>query len=112
MTDAAVLADRFDGFSIAARKLRQLALGGNLNVNGRISGSKEGNTPVSKVLDHLIQTAHASGCSVTVRGRTLSRSHNLVGLLVEAGIDAISLSPQGIPSVKKLVAEAETKRGF
>ena len=108
---AKALAERFDGFSVAARKLRQLipssqqpsSMGSDLH--GEVDGS------VAGVLEHLIDASHGAGHRLTVRGRTFSRSQNLVRFLVDAGIDAISVNPEAIPRIKEWITEAESTGG-
>lgn len=105
--DAVALAERFDGFSVAARKLRRLTPGKEVESTRNFRPDEKVNISVRGVLKRLIEAAHGAGYGVTIRGRTFSRSQKLITLLVEAGIDALSLNPEGIPQVKHWVAAAE-----
>ncbi len=103
---AEMLATKFDGFSLAARKLRGLipsASGdhGSRNTHGDVEPS------VASVLQHLIDVAHAAGHSLTVRGRTFARSQKLIQFLTRSGIDALSVNPEAIPRIAQWVADAE-----
>lgn len=106
---AEALAPKFDGFSLAARKLRGLIPSAPpVRGAGRFDNHGEVEPSVAGVLGHLIDAAHAAGHLLTVRGHTFSRSQNLVRFLADAGIDAISVNPEAIPRVAKWVAEAES----
>jgi pyruvate,water dikinase len=107
VADAESLAGRFDGFSVAAQNLRSLIPG---SPGGDLRGAEPGdpaNTPLKDLLKHLMEVCHGRGGTLTVRGRTFRRSRNLVRLLFETGVDAVSVNPEGIPSLKKWIAGAE-----
>jgi pyruvate,water dikinase len=106
--DAKSLADRFDGFSLAARKLRSLVPEPNGKTSDGLEPHGEVDASVAGVLDHLLEAAHGAGHGLTVRGRTFSRSQRLVQFLVAAGIDAISVNPEAIPRIKGWIAHAES----
>ncbi|MDZ7699961.1 MAG: phosphoenolpyruvate synthase [Deltaproteobacteria bacterium] len=107
--NAEALSTKFDGFSLTARKLRRLIPSGS-NEQGTLNNHGDVEPSVAGVLNHLMDTAHAAGHSLTVRGRTFGRSQKLIQFLTQAGIDALSVNPEAIPRIAKWVAEAEAFR--
>jgi pyruvate, water dikinase len=102
-------ADRFDGFSIGSNDLTQLTLGVD-----RDSGAKElvaifdeRDPAVVRMIQDVIRRAHGRGATVGICGQAPSDHPGFAEMLVEAGIDSISLNPDSIPSVIRRVHEAE-----
>jgi pyruvate,water dikinase len=58
----------------------------------------------------LIETAHAADTKVGICGQAPSDYPEFAAFLVEAGIDSISLNPDSVVDVRRLVAEAERRR--
>jgi pyruvate, water dikinase len=102
-------ADRFDGFSIGSNDLTQLTLGVD-----RDSGAKElvaifdeRDPAVIWMIRDVIRRAHVRGATVGICGQAPSDHPGFAEMLVEAGIDSISLNPDSIPSVIRRVHDAE-----
>jgi pyruvate, water dikinase len=102
-------AERFDGFSIGSNDLTQLVLGVD-----RDSGAEEmrnlfdeRDPAVERMIRDVISRAHARGVPVGICGQAPSDHAGFAEMLVEAGIDSISLNPDSVPGVIRRVAEAE-----
>ncbi len=102
-------AERFDGFSIGSNDLTQLTLGVD-----RDSGAKEltaifdeRDPAVVSMIRDVIRRAHAVGAKVGICGQAPSDHADFAEMLVEAGIDSMSLNPDTIPSVVRRVAAVE-----
>jgi pyruvate,water dikinase len=107
--DARSLADKFDGFSVAARKLRLLIPDPDQKSSIGPEPHGEVDASVAGVLEHLLGTAHGAGHEgLTIRGRSFSRSQKLVRFLVKAGVEGISVNPEAIPRIKGWVADVES----
>jgi pyruvate, water dikinase len=107
------LAERFDGFSIGSNDLTQLVLGVD-----RDSGAEEmraifdeRDPAVERMIRDVIRRAHAGGAGVGICGQAPSDHPGFAEMLVEAGIDSISLNPDSVPDVIRRVAEAEARVG-
>jgi len=100
-------ASRFDGFSIGSNDLTQLVLGIDRGASGLAHLFNERNTAVTRMIQQVIQAAHKAGCKVGICGEAPSNYPDFAAFLVEAGIDSISLSPDSVISVKRLVANVE-----
>jgi pyruvate,water dikinase len=104
-------AGRFDGFSIGSNDLTQLVLGVDRDSSQLSHLFDERNEAVKRVISQVIDTAHAAGCKVGICGQAPSDYPDFAEFLVERGIDSISLNPDSIIPVKKLVAEVESRLG-
>ena len=60
----------------------------------------------------VIQEAHKAGVKVGLCGHAPSNRPEFAEFLVEYGIDSISVVPDSFISVKKHVAEAESRRSY
>lgn len=100
-------ARRFDGFSIGSNDLTQLVLGVDRD-SARLSDIfDEQNEAVMRMIRSVIETAHANGRKVGLCGQAPSDRPELVELLVQAGIDSLSVTPDSFVGVKQSVARAE-----
>ncbi len=59
------------------------------------------------MIETLIARAHAAGAKVGLCGQAPSNDPAFARLLVQAGIDSISVTPDSFAAVKRHVAEAE-----
>jgi pyruvate,water dikinase len=100
-------ASRFDGFSIGSNDLTQLVLGIDRGASELAHLFDERNTAVTRMIRQVIQAAHNAGCKVGICGEAPSNYPDFATFLVEAGIESMSLSPDSVISVKRLVANAE-----
>lgn len=100
-------ARRFDGFSIGSNDLTQLTLGVDRD-SGTLAGLfNERDPAVLWMIREVIRKARAAGRHIGLCGQAPSNDPAFARLLVEAGIDAISVTPDSFLSVKRNVAEAE-----
>ncbi len=109
-----VLADQFseyfDGFSIGSNDLTQLVLGVDRDSAELAYLFDERNDAVKLMISDLIRRAHAHGRKVGICGQAPSDHPDFAVWLAKEGIDSISLSPDSVMGVIKLVSEAESKR--
>lgn len=106
-----ILADefarRFDGFSIGSNDLTQLTLGVDRD-SGELAGLFDERDPAVRwMIETVIARAHAAGRKVGLCGQAPSNDPAFARLLVEAGIDSISVTPDSFFAVKTHVAAAE-----
>ena len=100
-------AKRFDGFSIGSNDLTQLTLGVDRDSGELAAVFDERDPAVLWMINQAIERAHAAGVKVGFCGQAPSNDPAYARLLVEAGVDSISVSPDTFLRVKQLVAEAE-----
>ncbi|MFQ6549011.1 phosphoenolpyruvate synthase [Aestuariibius sp. 2305UL40-4] len=104
---AAEFAERFDGFSIGSNDLTQLTLGIDRDSEELAPLFSEADPSVVWMIETLIEKAHAAGAKVGLCGQAPSNDPAFAKVLVQAGIDSISVTPDSFLAVKKNVAEAE-----
>ena len=104
-------ARRFDGFSIGSNDLTQLVLGVDRDSEVLAEQFDERHEAVTRTIRQVIDAAHTAGTRIALCGQAPSDYPSFAEFLVEAGIDAISVSPDSFLSVKKTVAAAEKKYG-
>jgi pyruvate, water dikinase len=63
------------------------------------------------MIESLIARAHKAGAKVGLCGQAPSNDPAFARLLVKAGIDSISVTPDSFIAVKRNVAAAEAKPG-
>lgn len=100
-------AARFDGFSIGSNDLTQLTLGVDRDSAALAGLFDERNAAVQWMISTVIERAHKAGAKVGLCGQAPSNDPDYARLLVEAGIDSISVTPDSFRAVKQNVAEAE-----
>jgi pyruvate, water dikinase len=100
-------AKRFDGFSIGSNDLTQLTLGVDRDSGELAALFDERDAAVRWMIETVIERAHAAGAKVGFCGQAPSNDPSFARLLVEAGIDSISVTPDSFFSVKGHVADAE-----
>ena len=100
----------FDGFSIGSNDLASLVLGVDRD-NAKLAKNvfDERNPAVMMAIGHLIKTAHSHGIKIGICGQAPSDYPEIVEFLVENEIDSISLNPDVIGRMKKVVAKVEEK---
>lgn len=104
-------ADRFDGFSIGSNDLTQLTLGVDRDSAALAHLFDERDPAVIASIERLIAVAHAKGVKVGLCGQRPSDDPDYARLLVRAGIDSISVTPDSFLRVKDHVAAAERDEG-
>jgi pyruvate,water dikinase len=108
---ADAFADRFDGFSIGSNDLTQLTLGIDRDSEALADQFDERDPAVLWMIRSVIEKAHAKGRKVGLCGQAPSNDPGFARLLVEAGIDTISVTPDSFLSVKANVKAAESTKG-
>ncbi len=110
-----ILADRFaarfDGFSIGSNDLTQLVLGVDRDSAGLAYLFDERDEAVVIMIRQAIAAAHAAGRKVGICGQAPSDYPEFAELLVDAGIDSISLNPDSLIAVRRHVAACEQQPG-
>lgn len=100
-------ASRFDGFSIGSNDLTQLTLGVDRDAEDLAALFDESDPAVLWMIENLITRAHKAGAKVGLCGQAPSNDPAFARLLVHAGIDSISVTPDSFVAVKRHVAQAE-----
>lgn len=100
-------AQRFDGFSIGSNDLTQLVLGVDRDSSLLAPLFDERNEAIKIMIRNLIKDAHEVGSKVGICGQAPSDYPEFSAFLVEAGIDSISLNPDSIIKMKRVVAHQE-----
>ncbi|RLM54000.1 phosphoenolpyruvate synthase [Halobellus sp. Atlit-31R] len=108
-----VLADRFadlfDGFSIGSNDLTQLLLGVDRNSRKLASLFDERDEAVERSIRSLIEEAHGHDRPVGICGDAPSTVPGYVDVLIDAGIDSISVTPDAVLETIERVSEAEER---
>ncbi|MCF6522705.1 phosphoenolpyruvate synthase [Streptomyces sp. JJ36] len=104
---AAEFSDRFDGFSIGSNDLTQLTLGVDRDSEQLAPLFDERDPAVTRSIERLVQDAHGRGRKTGLCGQRPSDDPDFARLLVEAGIDSVSVTPDSFLVVKQNVAAAE-----
>ncbi|MGE5241275.1 MAG: phosphoenolpyruvate synthase [Bacteroidota bacterium] len=106
----ALLAEEFlqhlDGFSIGSNDLTQLTLGVDRD-SGLLSGFDERNPAVLKLMELAIRAARKMGKYVGICGQAPSDYPEITAWLVRQGIESISLNPDSVIPMTRVVLEAE-----
>ena len=108
---ARAFAERFDGFSIGSNDLTQLTLGVDRDSEQLAELFDERDPAVTDSIRTLVDAAHAGHRPVGLCGQRPSDDPDFARLLVEAGIDSVSVSPDSFLRVKENVAAAEAGTG-
>ncbi|MDP2342731.1 MAG: phosphoenolpyruvate synthase [Deltaproteobacteria bacterium] len=102
---------RFDGFSIGSNDLTQLTLGVDRDSEILAPLFSEKNEAVVRLIKDFIKRAHACGRPVGICGQAPSDHPDFAEMLVEAGIDSISLNPDSVVQTRKRIAICEERLG-
>ncbi|WP_353476424.1 phosphoenolpyruvate synthase (plasmid) [Salipiger sp. H15] len=105
--EAEAFAERFDGFSIGSNDLTQLTLGVDRDSEALASLFSERDPAVLWMIETVIAKARKAGRKIGLCGQAPSNHPDFARLLVRAGIDSISVTPDSFLAVKHHVAEAE-----
>lgn len=100
-------AQRFDGFSIGSNDLTQLTLGIDRDSELLSELFSEQDDAVIASIEHVIEKAHQADRKIGLCGQAPSDRPDFARLLVRAGIDSISVSPDSFVRVKQTVASEE-----
>jgi len=96
----------FDGLSIGSNDLTQLTLGVDRD-SGLVTGFDERNAAVLKLMDMAISAARKKGKYIGICGQAPSDYPEITEWLVRHGIESISLNPDSIIQMTRVVLEAE-----
>ncbi|MBE9636341.1 phosphoenolpyruvate synthase [Salipiger mangrovisoli] len=105
--EAEAFAERFDGFSIGSNDLTQLTLGVDRDSEALSGLFSERDPAVLWMIETVIAKARRAGRKIGLCGQAPSNHPDFARLLVRAGIDSISVTPDSFLAVKRHVAEAE-----
>ncbi len=106
----ALLAEDFlrhlDGFSIGSNDLTQLTLGVDRD-SGLVTGFDERNAAVLKLMEMAIHAARKMGKYIGICGQAPSDYPEITTWLVRQGIESISLNPDSVITMTRVVQQAE-----
>ena len=97
-------AELFDGFSIGSNDLTQLTLGVDRNSELLADVFDESDPGVKALIAGVIEAAHRKRRTVGLCGEAPSNDPAFAVWLAEKGIDSISLNPDALPKVARLLA--------
>jgi pyruvate, water dikinase len=92
-------AELFDGFSIGSNDLTQLTLGVDRDSELLANVFDEQDPGVKRLIEMVIQSAHARGRKVGLCGQAPSDHPEFARFLADAGIDSISVTSDALPKV-------------
>jgi pyruvate,water dikinase len=98
----------FDGFSIGSNDLTQLTLGIDRDSELLSELFSEEDPAVLASIEQVIKQAHRADRKIGLCGQAPSDRPGFARLLVRAGIDSISVSPDSFLNVKQTVAKEES----
>jgi pyruvate,water dikinase len=108
----AILAEEFlehcDGFSIGSNDLTQLTLGADRD-SGLLAGYDERNPAVLKLAEFAIEACHRQGKYIGICGQAPSDFPEITEWLVRQGIDSMSLNPDSVLRMTRVVLETEAQ---
>ena len=97
------------GISIGSNDLTQLLLGADRDSERLADTFDERDPAVTEYLRELIPRARAAGLQTSICGQAPSVHPEYAELLVRAGIDAISVTPDVVARTRRLIAAAERR---
>lgn len=109
VVDGEAFAERFDGFSIGSNDLTQLTLGIDRDSEALAGIFSERDPAVLWMIETIISKAQKAGRKIGLCGQAPSNDPDFARLLVHAGIDTISVTPDSFLDVKANVADAEAR---
>ncbi len=101
----------FDGFSIGSNDLTQMVLGidRDSDLLSSMGYFDERDEAVLKAMGMIIRGAKRNGRTVSICGQAPSYYPEIVEFLVREGIDSISVNPDAVISVRRIVASIERR---
>ncbi|HEX6764925.1 MAG TPA: putative PEP-binding protein, partial [Polyangiaceae bacterium] len=99
-------AELFDGFSIGSNDLTQLTLGVDRDSEILAPLFREDDPGVLRSIATVIERAHRKGRKVGLCGQAPSDHPDFARFLAERGIDSISVTPDALPEVLRVLAVA------
>ena len=107
---ASEFSEIFDGFSIGSNDLTQLILGVDRDSEIVAHVFDERNPAVTRMIGQVIHSAKSAHRKIGICGQAPSDYPEFARLLVEYGIDSISLNPDSVLQTTLTVLEAEKHR--
>ncbi|MEM1370454.1 MAG: putative PEP-binding protein, partial [Cyanobacteria bacterium P01_H01_bin.15] len=104
---AELFAEIFDGFSIGSNDLTQLTLGLDRDSTLVAHLFDERNDAVKQMIQTVISKAHQLNRKIGICGQAPSDYPEFAKLLVESGIDSISLNPDSVLRSRLKIAQVE-----
>ena len=98
-----------DGISIGSNDLTMLILGADRDNQEISSEFDERNKAVLWAFEHVIRACKKEGVDVSICGQAPSVYPGLVEQLVEWGIDSISVSPDAVQDIRRIVYLSEER---
>jgi pyruvate,water dikinase len=107
--DATAFAKIFDGFSIGSNDLTQLVLGVDRDSEVIAHIFDERDPAVVKAIQSVIAVAKSANCKIGICGQAPSDYPEFAEMLVEQGIDSISLNPDAVLKTTLKIKQVEEK---
>jgi len=104
-------ASRFDGLSLDVGKLSGWVRSGEPLLKNSASTVPEVETSMKNALCFMRDACHDRGGILMVRDRVFINDAGLVSLLVDVGVDVLSIDPESVPKITEWIVEAERQRG-
>jgi len=104
-------AELFDGFSIGSNDLTQLVLGVDRDSEIVAFDFDERDAGVKEMIRMAVDGAHRHGRHVGICGQAPSDYPDMAEYLVELGIDSISVTPDTLLAITRVVLAAEQRLG-
>lgn len=101
----------FDGVSIGSNDLTQLTLGLDRDSSNLTDVANVKHRAVVKMIKEVIRVVHKHKKKIGICGQAPSDYPEFASMLVEEGIDSISLNPDTIVETRQYIADAEAKTG-
>ncbi|HUG25264.1 phosphoenolpyruvate synthase [Piscinibacter sp.] len=101
----------FDGFSIGSNDLTQLVLGVDRDSDIVAFDFDERDPGVKQMIRMAVEGAQRNGRHVGICGQAPSDYPDVAEYLVELGIDSISVTPDALLAITRVVLAAETRLG-
>jgi pyruvate,water dikinase len=102
---------RFDGLSLDMRKFSGWIRSGEPLVQSPALGGSDPETVMRKALEFMRDACRGQGGTFILRDRMFINDANLIYLLVDVGVDAVSIDPEAAPKIMGWIAEAEKQKG-
>ena len=103
-------AQLFDGFSIGSNDLTQLTLGVDRDLEIVAFDFDERDPGMTEMLRLAVEGAHRNKRHVGICGEAPANYPEVAQMLVEWGVDSISVNPSSVLQTIRIVSEAERKQ--
>jgi pyruvate, water dikinase len=107
VTHAHDFMNRFDGLSLDMRKFSGWVRSKEPLVPGTSPENSDPETAMRKALEAMRDASRGRDRGLMVRDRMFVNDASLIYLLVDVGVDALSIDPESVPRIMGWIAEAE-----